>query len=79
LGLSLAKHLVKRGISVTILDRQDTSGAVEAVKEAASSSARVLGLNADVSNYRKACAMFFPMSIVMTKFASMQIWFATAR
>lgn len=55
MGLSVAKKLARRGISVTLLDLQDASAAVGAVKEAAASSARVQALKADVSNYKEAC------------------------
>jgi NAD(P)-dependent dehydrogenase (short-subunit alcohol dehydrogenase family) len=58
LGLSLAKQLVKGGVSVTLLDRQNPSAAVGSLKAEASPSASVQGLTADVSNYTEVCMIW---------------------
>ncbi len=55
LGLSLAVQLARRGVSVTLLDLQKGSEALDAVDEAAEGDARSHFIRVDVTDYEQAC------------------------
>jgi NAD(P)-dependent dehydrogenase (short-subunit alcohol dehydrogenase family) len=49
LGLSMAKQLAKRGVSVTVLDVSDVSAAKDAIREIAADGATVQAKTADTT------------------------------